>query len=182
MPGLLALWLVDGNHKLIRWGFVIHGAIDNFSCKIMYLKFSTMNMACTVLDLIINTTKQFRLQSRVRADQGDENVDIVRHIFSHHLHRPSRRSFIARNSCHNQRFERLWRDVFSVILSIFYRVFWYLEENGSLDISDKVHLYALRLIYILLINNRLIEFTRGWNNHPFLTERNRSPNQLWGLE
>ena len=111
----------------------------------MYLKFSTMNMACTVLDLIINTTKQFRLPSRVRADQGDENVDIVRYIFSHHLHRPSRRSFIARNSCHNQRFERLWRDVFSVILSIFYRVFWYLEENGSLDISDKVHLYALHL-------------------------------------
>ena len=71
--------------------------------------------------------------------------------------------------------------LFSVILSIFYRVFWYFEENGNLDISDKVYLYALHLIYILLINNLLIEFTRGWNNHSLLTERNRSPNQLWDL-
>ena len=29
---------IDGNHKLIRWGFVIHGGIDGFSRKIMYLR------------------------------------------------------------------------------------------------------------------------------------------------
>ena len=33
VPGSLALWHVDVNHKLIRWGFVIHGAIDGFSHK-----------------------------------------------------------------------------------------------------------------------------------------------------
>ena len=150
----------------------------------MYLKFSTMNMACTVLDLIINTTKQFRLPSRVRADQGDENVDIVRYIFSHHLHRPSRRSFIARNSCHNQRFERLWRDVFSVFYQYFIAYFGILRKMEVLTLAIKCifMLSTYALLYILLINNRLIEFTRGWNNHPFLTERNRSPNQLWGLE
>ena len=25
------VWHVDGHHKLIRWGFVVHGAIDGFS-------------------------------------------------------------------------------------------------------------------------------------------------------
>jgi len=35
--GPLALWHMDGNHKLIRWGFVIHGAIDGYSRKVMYL-------------------------------------------------------------------------------------------------------------------------------------------------
>ena len=68
VPGLLALWHVDGNHKLIRWAFVIHRAIDGFSRKIMYLKDSTNNMISTVLDLFINATNQFGLSSRVRAD------------------------------------------------------------------------------------------------------------------
>ena len=102
-------------------------------------------------------------------------------MFSHHLRGPSKRSFIAGTSCHNQRIKRLWRDVFSVVLSIFYRVFWYLEENGYLDISDEVHLYALHLVYVPLISNHLREFTRGWDNHPLSTERNRSPNQPWVL-
>ena len=35
VPGSLALWLVNGNNKLIRFGFVIHGAIDGFSLKII---------------------------------------------------------------------------------------------------------------------------------------------------
>ncbi|KAJ3871875.1 hypothetical protein F5051DRAFT_340238, partial [Lentinula edodes] len=26
-----ALWHLDGHHKLIRWGFVIHGIIDGYS-------------------------------------------------------------------------------------------------------------------------------------------------------
>ena len=38
VPGSLALMHIDGNHKLIRWGFVIHGGIDGFSRKIMYLR------------------------------------------------------------------------------------------------------------------------------------------------
>ena len=35
VPGSLALALmhIDGNHKLIRWGFVIHGGIDGFQGK-----------------------------------------------------------------------------------------------------------------------------------------------------
>ena len=140
VPGSLALWHVDGNHKLIRWGFVIHRAIDGFSLKIMYFKCSTNVMTSTVLDLFINAANQFGLPSRVCTDQGVENVDIARYMFIHHLHGPARRSFIAGKSCHNQRIERLWRDVFSVVLSIFCCVYGYLEENGYLDVSDEVHL------------------------------------------
>ena len=28
VPGPNALWHIDGLHKLIRWGFVVHGGID----------------------------------------------------------------------------------------------------------------------------------------------------------
>ena len=38
-----ALWHIDGYHKLIRWRYVIHGAIDGFSRLIMYLKVAPNN-------------------------------------------------------------------------------------------------------------------------------------------
>jgi hypothetical protein len=31
-----ALWHIDGHHKLIRWGIVIHGIIDGFCCTVSF--------------------------------------------------------------------------------------------------------------------------------------------------
>lgn len=36
VPGPRSFWNLDGNHKLIRWGFVIHGCVDGFSRRIMF--------------------------------------------------------------------------------------------------------------------------------------------------
>ena len=34
------VWHMDGNHKLIRWKFVIHGAVDGYSRLVTFLKCS----------------------------------------------------------------------------------------------------------------------------------------------
>ena len=39
----------DGHHNLINWGFVIHGAIDDFSRVVVYSKCATNNKSETVL-------------------------------------------------------------------------------------------------------------------------------------
>ena len=54
VPGPRSLWHLDGNRKLIRWRFVIHGCVDRFSSRIMFLKCSTYNQAATVLQLFLN--------------------------------------------------------------------------------------------------------------------------------
>ena len=36
VEGPNALWHVDGNHKLIRWRLVIHGAIDGYSRTVVF--------------------------------------------------------------------------------------------------------------------------------------------------
>ena len=37
VPGPLSLWHLDGNHKIIRWGFVIHGCVDGYSQRVRFL-------------------------------------------------------------------------------------------------------------------------------------------------
>ena len=40
VPRPNALWHLDGHHKLIRWGIVIHGIIDGYCHTVLWLFFS----------------------------------------------------------------------------------------------------------------------------------------------
>ena len=69
------VWHMDGNHKLIRWKFVIHGSIDGYSRLIVFIKCSTNNTAPTVFDSFITATQSYGIPKRLRTDLGGENVD-----------------------------------------------------------------------------------------------------------
>ena len=70
------------------------------------------------------------------------------------------------SSTHNQRIERLWRDMHSCVTLLYYRLFYYLEEMDLLDPLNNVHLWALHYVYLRRINRSLDEFVLSWNNHP----------------
>ena len=61
-------------------------------------------------------------------------------------------------SVHNQRIERLWRDVFSGCVSLFYHVFYGLEDARLLDCTDDIDLFALHYVYIPRIQHQLNVF------------------------
>ena len=53
---------------------------------------------------------RFSLPSRVRSDQGQEDRLVALHMIRHGD--IERQSIIVGSSVHNQRIERLWRDLF----------------------------------------------------------------------
>ena len=160
------IWHIDGNHKLIRWRFVIHGAIDGFSRTIMYLNCSNNNRATTVLDLFVNAVSQFSLPDRIRSDHGGENADLWRYMLaSHNL---DYCCVITGSSVHNEQVERLWRDVNRCISSSFSKCMRDLERNGLLDPLNETDVYCLHHIFLPRVNKYVTElnFKRHGTNMP----------------
>ena len=135
------------------------------------------NRATTVYNLFLESVGQYGLPSRIRCDQGRENILVARHMLEHRGE--ERRSVLVGSSVHNQRIERLWRDSHRCVTSIFYRLFYYMEYNDLLDSNNEVHLFSIHYIVLPRINRSLEQFKAAWNSHGLRTERGCTPNQLF---
>ena len=179
VSGPNAVWHIDGNHKLIRWteDMVIHGGVDGYSRTIVYLKCAQNNQADTVM---VAAVDEYGLPECVRSDLGGENVEVWRFMIEQHS---SESSVITGSSTHNERIERLWRDVTRSVGSYVYATFQELELNGHLDVLNEVDMFCLHYTYIPRLNHFLKVFTECWNNHSLSSEHNqRSPLlPLWRL-
>ena len=175
--GILFCFPLDGHHKLIRWRFVTHCSIDGYSRLVVFIKCSTNNKASTVYDLFLGAVQRYGLPSRLRCDQGGENILVAQHMLHHRG--SQRRSVLVGSLVHNQRIERLWRDMHRCVTVTFYRLFYYLEYHGLLNPLDEVHIFSLHYIYLPRINKSLIEFKEAWNSHKIRTAQGQTPSQLF---
>ena len=64
-------------HKLIR---VYHAAIGR---TVLFIKCSDNNRASTVYTSFLQAVGQYGLPSRIRVDQGGENVQVAQHMLRH---------------------------------------------------------------------------------------------------
>lgn len=128
---------------------MIHGGIDGYSRRIVYLKCADNNCAETVLKLFVACVRELGLPRRVRSDRGGENQEVARLMLEHHLR--GKGSFITGRSVHNQRIERLWRDVFSHCTGLYYNLFYAMEDEGLLDCENDLHLFCLHYIFLSCI-------------------------------
>ena len=138
------------------------------------MKVATNNQASTVLQCFQEAVTKYNLPSRVRTDLGLENIEARFMLESCGLNRGS---IITGISVHNQRIERLWREVNNIVCSRFVNIFSCLESL-VLDTTNELHLFVLHYVYTPIINQLLHELTDAWNNHPLSSEGNLSPRRL----
>lgn len=170
------LWHVDTNHKLIRWHLIIAGGIDGFSRMIMFLKCIDNNKADTLLHCFLSGVDKYGIPERVRTDKGMENVAIADFMLAQKG--TGRGSIIAGKSVHNQRVERLWRDVYTGVMSFYYTLFFFMEDEGILDPLNETHVAALHFTFMPQVNEKLQIWSEAWAGHRMRSVRS-SPRTLW---
>ena len=153
------------------------GGIDGYSRLIVYLQCCSNNRATTVLDTFFSAICKHQLSSRVRSDQGRENQKVAQYMLE--SRGAERRSMITGSSVHNQRIERLWRDMHRSVTVLYYKLFYFMEHHDILDKLNEYHLWALHYVFLPRINKALEEFVNSWNNHPIRTAGHKSPHQLF---
>ncbi|KAK7037412.1 hypothetical protein VNI00_011162 [Paramarasmius palmivorus] len=163
-----SLWHVDGHHKLILWGIVIHGMVDGYSRVITGLRAHNNNRAMTVLRLLQIARMKYGLPSRIRADRGKENKAISIYMIA--KRGLNRGSFIWGSSTRNTRIERLWVEVGKQFARRWRAFFFRLEELHGLDRSNPTHLWLLQRLFLGMINKDCEEFVEEWNSHPIARE------------
>ena len=69
--------------------------------------------------------------------------------------------------------------MFTGCTSVFYYLFYNLEEKGLLSPNNEIDLFSLHYVFMPRINNHLKVFSQAYNWHRLRTKGNHSPMQLW---
>lgn len=130
-----------------------------------------------MVGLFENSVSSFYWPQRVRSDHGMENIGVARLMLG--KFGIDSKPFITGPSVHNQRIERMWKDVLTYVVKHHRDLFYSLEDEGLLDPLDAIHLYALEYVFVPRINRDLHRFIESWNNHPMRTVFSKTPIQIW---
>ena len=165
------VWHIDGNDKIKPFGFGIHGGIDGFSRKILWLRVADTNKNPGIVSSYYIKAIQV-LQAaprRVRGDRGTENgtvYGIQRFLRRNHTDSfNGQKSFQYGKSVSNQRIEAWWSLLKKDTLQQWIDCFKDMRDSGLYDDSNNVHVEALKLCYYSIVQNDLDNIVNYWNHH-----------------
>lgn len=165
------LWHLDGYDKLKPFGFPIHGCIDGFSRRILWLNVTHSNNNPRVISsFYVSCIKEIKGVPRIlRGDRGTENVNVagLQRFFRRESDddMAGNKSFLYGRSVSNQRIEAWWSFLRKSETGWWIRFFKDLADSGHFDNSDPIHLDCIRFSFTGLIQDELTRIARHWNLH-----------------
>ena len=171
------LWHLDGYDKLKPFGFAIHGCIDGYSRKILWLRVgNTNNDPKVTANYFLEEVKKFSFAPRcIRADRGSENVVIagIQRFLRRNCNDEcnGKKSFLYGPSTRNQRIESWWSLLKRSTTGWWLNYFKDFCDQG-LDVSITHHLQCVRFCFMGLIQKDLDNTKKLWNNHRIRTVKN----------
>ena len=163
-PGPNYAWHIDGYDQLKPWGFPIHGAIDGFSRKILWLQLTRSNNSPdNIAKFYLGAVNEFNgCPVELITDLGTENgfAAAIQSYFrnNHDSHRyvPSTR---------NQRIECWWSH-YSKNRSMWWRSYFTdMESRGLIDLSYELSKECLWFCFSDILQKDLNAVKEHWNTH-----------------
>ena len=158
------VWHIDGYDKLKPFGFCIHGGIDGYSRRLMWLEVGPSNNNPGIIaHYYIECVEQMGGTARIiRADCGTENVRVagLQRFFNN-----DNDSFLYGKSCSNQRIEAFWGMLRKSCIDWWMCYFKDLRDSGLFCDSDDKQAECLKFCFMGIIQRELSTFSQQWNLH-----------------
>ena len=169
-PGPNFLWHVDGWDKLAHFGIFIHGAVDGFSRRILWLEANSTNKnPGMIASHYLNTVQQLEgVPARMRCDKGTENavIGVLQQYFrwQDDDEFAGRKSFFQGRSSGNQRIEAWWSKLREGGGGWWINLFKDLRDSGNFD-ETRLHKECLKFCFLPLLRQELYLVAELWNTH-----------------
>ena len=169
-PGPNFVWHIDGYDKLKPFGFAIHGAIDGYSRRILWVELGiSNNNPKVILKYFVDTIKKLKtIPCIIRSDRGTENIhvqDLQQTLRAHDGDEFCNKAFLYGKSSSNQRIEAWWRILRQQSMGFYINLFKDMVCQGILDTGNQLHIHSLRFAFWDLIESDLNRTAIEWNRH-----------------
>ena len=177
-PGPNHTWHIDGYDKIKPFSFCIHGAIDGYSRKILWLEVGPSNNDPGIIaHYYIKCVKHLEVAPRIlRTDLGTENTTVaflqpfLRSSGTDEFSGP--KSFMYGQSTSNQRIEALWSILRRSNMDWWITFFKDMRDSGDFVDCNIFHREAMQFCFLNIIRSELRKFTEEWNSHVITSKRN----------
>ncbi|PJE77353.1 hypothetical protein CI610_03725 [invertebrate metagenome] len=162
---------IDGFDKLKPYSIAIHGSIDGFSRRIVWLKagFTNNNPRYVARFYIDEVLRTMTVPRCIRSDNGTENViieDLHKTLRSRHPDAVAGQPvFLKGRSTANQRIEMFWGFLNRHVIQFWKSLFKDLRDSGILQDTYPIHIECVIFCFIGAIQRQLDEFRYIWNRH-----------------
>lgn len=165
------VWHTDGHDKLKPFGFSVHGCIDGFSRRLLWLEVGPTNKNPEVIaKYYLDAVKQLGgVPRKIRSDDGTENstIEALQTFLrsSHNDENAGPGCFTIGRSTANQRIESYWSQFVKDGPGWWISFFKDLSDLGLFNSSDPVHLECIRFCFMQVLRNELHQVAEMWNQH-----------------